>query len=84
MFPARNIPEDLPRPFFDRVTIKLPAGGVLEVHSQGAPEKLYVQSVGVGGQSLSEPVIKHERIAEGGQIVFEMAEEVSEWTNMTG
>jgi putative alpha-1,2-mannosidase len=67
-------------PFFDKVTIDFPGSArPLTILAPGAPSKLYVRSLSVNGETVREPVIKHEQIVGGGQIVFEMSDVPEAW-----
>lgn len=43
----------------------------------------YVKNVTVNGESFDAPIITHEQIASGGEIIFEMAAEPQEWASAT-
>ena len=73
----------LRRPFFDKVTIDLPAAKPLVITSSGAPKKPYIQSVNVNGKPLSSTIITHADIASGGHIQFEMSETPQAWASST-
>ncbi|KAG6829155.1 hypothetical protein H0H87_012493 [Tephrocybe sp. NHM501043] len=77
-------------PFFDKITIQLPPKPhqtnnqqrrTLSITALGAPTKPYVKSLIVNGRSLDTPIIRHEDITDGGEIVFEMSDVVEEWGN---
>ncbi|OCH93281.1 glycoside hydrolase family 92 protein [Obba rivulosa] len=71
-------------PFFDKVTIDLPgASKPLVITSSGAPQKPYIKSLTVNGSPVSVPIIGHEQIASGGEIVFEMSSDPQEWASAT-
>ena len=53
----------------------------LTITSTGAPRNQYVKSLTVNGEQISTPVLLHEQIVAGGEIVFEMSNEVQEWGN---
>ncbi len=53
----------------------------LTIKSVGATRKRYVKSLSVNGVRVGTPVLFHEQIAAGGEIVFEMSDEVQEWGN---
>ena len=72
-------------PFFDKVTIDLP--GVkhpLVIHAVGAATKPYVQSLAVNGVNIAEPLLDHQQIARGGEIVFEMSDTPQPWASGVG
>jgi len=67
-------------PFFDKVTISLPgAQKQLVIRASGAPTKPYVKSLKVNGKSTVEPILSHDQISKGGEIVFEMSDEPQTW-----
>ena len=71
-------------PFYDQITIKLPASEKpLVITSRGAGTKPFVASLTINGRSLSEPVISHADIVNGGHIVFEMSETPTAWGSGT-
>ncbi|KAI0751924.1 glycoside hydrolase family 92 protein [Daedaleopsis nitida] len=71
-------------PFFDKVTVHLPgAEHPLVISSRGAPKKPYIKSVSVNGRMLASPVLKHEDIASGGLVVFEMSDKPQAWSSST-
>lgn len=71
-------------PFFDSITIRLPnAARPLKVTSNGAASKPYVKSLIVDGQPTKEPVITHQQIANGGDILFDMSEQAEAWASST-
>ncbi|KAI0315644.1 glycosyl hydrolase family 92-domain-containing protein [Amylostereum chailletii] len=73
-------------PFFNKVTLQLPgASKPLVISSTGASSKPFVKSVSVNGRTVdgTRPVIRHEEIASGGDIVFEMSEVAEAWGSET-
>jgi len=74
-------------PFFDKITIDLPptpqkkGSRKLTITAKDAPTKPYIKSLTVNGKRVETPVIRHEDIADGGEIVFEMSDVVEEWGN---
>ncbi|KAH9843627.1 glycoside hydrolase family 92 protein [Rhodofomes roseus] len=71
-------------PFYDKVTISFPdASQPLVISAPGAPTKPYVKSLTVNGEALSQPIITHQQIANGGEIVFEMSDTPQEWASAT-
>ncbi|KZT13304.1 glycoside hydrolase family 92 protein [Laetiporus sulphureus 93-53] len=71
-------------PFYDKVTIDLPnANRPLVITSKGAPSMPYVKSLTVNGESVEVPMIRHEQIVSGGEIVFEMSAEPQAWASAT-
>ncbi len=71
-------------PFYDRVTISLSGKPKpLVITSKGAPTNPYVASLKINGQPVSEPIIRHEDIVNGGEIEFVMSEKPTEWASET-
>ncbi|PIL36322.1 hypothetical protein GSI_00010 [Ganoderma sinense ZZ0214-1] len=71
-------------PFFDKVTIDLPASSQpLVITSTGAPSKPYIKSVTVNGRPLAAPILTHADIASGGEINFEMSSTPQSWASGT-
>ncbi len=71
-------------PFFNKVTIDLPAAKhPLVITSPGAPSKPYIKSVSVNGKKLAGPILTHADIASGGHIEFEMSETPQAWASAT-
>ncbi|TFK83330.1 glycoside hydrolase family 92 protein [Polyporus arcularius HHB13444] len=71
-------------PFFDKVTIDLPAAKhPLVITSPGAPSKPYIKNVSVNGKKLAGPILTHADIASGGHIEFEMSETPQAWASAT-
>ncbi|KAG6816613.1 hypothetical protein H0H87_004619 [Tephrocybe sp. NHM501043] len=78
-------------PFFDKITISLPAPPHaddkkerrLTIVARGAPAKPYVKSLTVNGRVVSgrHPIIRHEEIRDGGEVVFEMSDTMQRWGN---
>jgi putative alpha-1,2-mannosidase len=67
------------RPFFDKIVIDFPgAPRPLMITAKGAATKKYVKSLHINGRLVSLPIIEHEDIANGGEIVFEMTEKAAE------
>lgn len=53
----------------------------LTITSTGASQNQYVKSLTVNGEQISTPVLLHEQLVAGGEIVFEMSNAVQEWGN---
>ncbi|GJJ10235.1 hypothetical protein Clacol_004461 [Clathrus columnatus] len=67
-------------PFFDKVTMKFPGNGkTLVLTATGAATKPYIRSLTLNGQSITEPLLSHEQIINGGELVFEMSEKPELW-----
>ncbi|KIL63321.1 glycoside hydrolase family 92 protein [Amanita muscaria Koide BX008] len=41
----------------------------------------YIKSLTINGEAVTWPVIRHDQIADGGHIVFEMSDKPEEWGN---
>lgn len=71
-------------PLFDRISVRLPGvKAPLRITSTGATTKAYVESVTVNGQPLRDPIITHEQIAHGADIVFKMSDKPQAWASET-
>lgn len=72
-------------PFFDQVTLTLPtASRPLSISARGASSgKPYIASVTIDGVPLSVPVIRHEQIKDGAEVVFEMSATPASWGSET-
>jgi Glycosyl hydrolase family 92 len=74
------------RPFFERISINLspyPSNTPkkLTITAIGARSKPYIKSLVINGISITQPIIKHEQIANGAEVVFEMSDEIEIWGN---
>lgn len=80
---------NLYRPFFEEITINLPippssvsqAKRLLTIKAPGAQTKPYIKSLKIDGQDINTPVIRHEQIANGAMVVFEMSDTIESWGN---
>lgn len=81
------------RPLFERISINLnnphhhPASSSpkkLTITAIGARSKPYIKSLTINGISITQPIIKHEQIANGAEVVFEMSDKVEKWGNDEG
>ena len=74
-------------PFHDKITIRLPpipngrGERTLTIIAPGAQAKPYIKSLKVNGESVTWPVVRHDQIANGGTMVFEMSDKVEAWGN---
>jgi len=74
-------------PFHDKVTIRLPPvpnrreERTLTIIAPGAQTKPYVKSLTINGVPVPWPVIRHDQIVNGGNVVFEMSDKVQAWGN---
>ena len=74
----------MPSPFFDKVTISFPgATQPLVISAPGAPTQPYVASLTVNGEPRDQPILTHQDIAKGGEIVFEMSDVPQKWGSAT-
>ena len=63
-------------PLFEQVTVRLPGGKTFRVEAKGASAgKFYIQSAKLNGKPLTRPWLKHEEVAQGGSLVFEMSDQ---------
>jgi len=53
----------------------------LKVTAIGARTKPYIKSLTIDGVKVDRPIIKHEQIAHGADVVFEMSDEIQLWGN---
>lgn len=66
---------DLKSPYFDAKSKSYR----LTIVASGAESKPYVKSLKVNGKSVDQPIIRHEDIMKGGEIVFDMSETPQLW-----
>ncbi|KAJ6506363.1 glycoside hydrolase family 92 protein [Mycena vitilis] len=67
-------------PFFDKATLHLPGETKpLIITAQGAPSAPYVRGLSINGQAVGSPVVRHEQIAAGADLRFEMSEMPEAW-----
>ncbi|KAF8169034.1 glycoside hydrolase family 92 protein [Mycena galopus ATCC 62051] len=67
-------------PFFDKVTVNLPGQGKsLTITAEGALSAKYVRGLTIDGQTVESPVIRHEQIAAGADVLFEMSGVPENW-----
>ncbi|KAJ7740527.1 glycoside hydrolase family 92 protein [Mycena metata] len=67
-------------PFFDKVTIRLPGRATaLTITAAGAPLANYVRSLTIDGRAVGSAVIRHEQIAEGAEVLFNMSDVQETW-----
>ena len=53
----------------------------LHISAPGASTKPYIKSLTVNGEKIHVPIIRHEQIAHGAEVVFEMSDCVEIWGN---
>ncbi|KAF8972048.1 glycoside hydrolase family 92 protein [Flammula alnicola] len=63
-------------PFFEQITIDL-ASPAPSQKGSSASKKLTISAI----VTVDQPIIKHEQIANGANIVFEMSDEIQAWGN---
>ncbi|KAK3068123.1 hypothetical protein LTR53_014544 [Teratosphaeriaceae sp. CCFEE 6253] len=79
-------------PFFEKVTIRLPAGAAtggvvggeeheLVITGPGAPTMPFVKGLTVDGVAVETPVLTHQQIVNARSIAFEMASTPQVWGN---
>jgi putative alpha-1,2-mannosidase len=76
-------------PFFEKVTIRLPAGAAtggidgqeheIAIYAPGAPTKPFVKGLLVDGRAVDRPLLRHADLVGAGKIEFEMSDEPTEW-----
>ena len=73
------------RPLFERISIDLNLSSTppkkLTITAIGARSKPYIKSLTINGISIDQPIIRHEQIANGAEVVFEMSDKVEMWGN---
>lgn len=69
------------RPFFEYLSLDLQEGRKLTISAIGARTKPYVKSLTVNGEKVDGPVIRHEQIARGAELIFEMSDTIEQWGN---
>ena len=76
------------RPLFERISIDLNPSSTppkkLTITAIGARSKPYIKSLTINGIGINQPVIKHEQIANGAEVVFEMSDKIEMWGNDDG
>ncbi len=61
------------KPYFDKISVKLENGGVLNIIvKKRSKRNHYVKEVWVNGRKLERPFMHHEDIINGGEIIFVM------------
>ena len=83
-------------PFFEKVTIRLPAGVAsggnvsagreeheLVISAPGAPSNPFVKSLTLDGRSIDKPVLTHGEIVTARKIQFEMADAPQAWGELS-
>ena len=66
----------LTSPLVDKATITVTGGNKLVIEARrSSPDAIYIQSVSINGQASEKLWVRHEEIARGGHIVFELGPE---------
>ncbi|EDR07263.1 glycoside hydrolase family 92 protein [Laccaria bicolor S238N-H82] len=69
-------------PFFEDIFITLQGTSKkLHISAPGALTKPYIKSLTLNGEKVPVPIIRHEQIAHGAEVVFEMSDRVERWGN---
>lgn len=64
-------------PIVDKAVIKLDNGKKYTIIvKNNSPQNIYIQSVKLNGKSYSDFIIRHQDIMQGGELVFEMGENI--------
>ena len=67
------------RPAFPRIKLAVGAAKLVIEAPEASPEHPYVRSVTLNGELLAHPWLRHEQIAKGGVLHFEMSAEPADW-----
>jgi putative alpha-1,2-mannosidase len=92
LFVTTDVCSVVDSPFFDKITIHLPPQPhqsqaekenpkTLTIIAKGAPSKPYIKSLMINGRKVDVPILQHEDIVDGGEIVFEMSDRLEAWGN---
>jgi putative alpha-1,2-mannosidase len=66
----------LTSPLIDKATITVAGGNKLVIEARrSSPDAIYIQSVSINGKPSDKLWVRHEEIAGGGHIVFELGPE---------
>ena len=52
---------------------------ILRIIAKHAPSKPYIKSLTINGRKIDVPIVRHQDIANGGEIVYEMSAKVEDW-----
>ncbi|WP_191858187.1 GH92 family glycosyl hydrolase [Hanstruepera ponticola] len=70
-------------PLFDKVTINLENGKHFTIQAKNlSNENIYIESVVLNGTPLNHSYISHEDIMKGGDLVFNMSSQPTEWATL--
>ncbi len=68
------------KPLFESAIINLENGNKFTIRAKGISDKnIYIQSAALNGKDYPFSFLKHEDIMNGGELVFDMGDEPSEW-----
>jgi putative alpha-1,2-mannosidase len=63
----------LSSPLIDKATIAVTGGNKLVIEARrSSPDAIYIQSVTINGKPSDKLWVRHEEIAQGGHIIFEL------------
>jgi putative alpha-1,2-mannosidase len=69
-------------PLFARTTLNLPNGKRFEISAvHNSALNPYIQSAGLNGRMLAQPVITYQQIESGGKLEFVMGPQPSRWAS---
>lgn len=68
----------LTSPLFPEAVVHLKKGD-LKIRAEGAPEKIYIDSVRLNGRSLKRAWVRHAEIENGGEMVFILSKNPTSW-----
>ena len=72
-------------PFFERATINLENGKQFTIQANNlSNDNIYIASAELNGEPLNHSYISHEDIMNGGQLVFNMTNQPTEWATQEG
>jgi predicted alpha-1,2-mannosidase len=66
-------------PLFEKMTIHRDAGDVVITADGISSDSIYVQSLTLGGQEVTQPLLDHADLADGGTLAFVMGDAPSSW-----
>ena len=66
-------------PFFDKATIHYGENEFVIRANNNSAQNLYIQSAMLNGSPLNIPVLTHEQIVSGGELIFDMGNTASTW-----
>lgn len=67
-------------PTFEKASINLENGKTFTVHAENlSKQNIYIQSATLNGKAYDQTFLNHNAIMEGGELVFKMGSEPSDW-----